>query len=69
MTDRTRGDYDTGIGTSERSAVSATKVWAIVLGIIGLIGLVMIITFLGWGNNTSSGPASSENTATRPAEP
>jgi hypothetical protein len=64
------GGYDNSIGTKERSAVSATKVWAIVLALIGLVGVVMITMFLVQPfDGRSSGPISSENTATRPAEP
>lgn len=63
--------YDTSVGTNERSAVAATKIWAIVLGIVFLAGLIIISMFLlgGTDNRPSSGPVSSENTASRPAEP
>jgi hypothetical protein len=50
--------------------VAATKIWAIILGLVALVGIVMMMMFLGYfGNARSSGPVSSENTATRPAEP
>lgn len=70
MADKTQTGYDTSIGTKDRSAASATKLWAIILGLIGLVGVIMITMFLlnPFGSK-SSGPVSSDNTATRPAEP
>ena len=61
--------YDTSIGTRERSAVAATKVWAIVLAVVALIGIFTLWMLLKGDNRPSSGGVSSENTATRPAEP
>lgn len=61
--------YDKSMGTSDRSAVAATKIWAIVLALIGLVGVIFISMFLLNPFGGSSGPVSSENTATRPAEP
>lgn len=70
MADTTDQGYDKSIGTNERSAVAATKIWAIVLALVALVGVIMISMFLLGGSETrSSGPVSSENTATRPAEP
>jgi ABC-type transporter Mla maintaining outer membrane lipid asymmetry permease subunit MlaE len=70
MADTKGHDYGTSIGTKERSVVAATKIWAIILGLVALVGIVMMMMFLGYfGNARSSGPVSSENTATRPAEP
>ena len=62
--------YDKSIGTSDRSVVSATKLWAIVLAGVLLVGIIMIAMFLAWPfGGASSGPVSSENTAAGPAEP
>jgi hypothetical protein len=61
--------YDTSIGTRERSVMAATKVWAIVLAAVAAIGLVLLGMFLTRTESRSTGPVSSENTATRPAEP
>ena len=70
MADNINEGYDKSIGTKERSATSATKLWGIILALVGLAGVIMIVVFLSWdGTGRSSGPVSSENTATRPAEP
>ena len=50
MSDTIRQGYDTSIGTHERSARSATKVFGILLGIVFLIGLI----FLGVLYNSNS---------------
>ena len=63
--------YDKSIGTENRSAVAATKIWLIVAGIVLLLGITMIAIFftgMGDGRRNSGGPAS-ENSASRPAEP
>jgi hypothetical protein len=39
-------EYDTSIGTRERSVVAATKVWVIVLAAVAVIGLVLLGMFL-----------------------
>lgn len=63
-------DYDTSIATGERSVVSATKTWGIVLAVIALLGVIMIAMLLSRTSmSPSSGPVSSDNTAARPAEP
>ena len=69
MADTMGRDYDTSIGTEDRSVVAATKIWGIVLALVALVGITMIFMFLAGTNRPSSGPVSSENTATRPAEP
>lgn len=70
MADNTEGGYDTSTGTNDRGAVGFTKLWAVVLGVIFLAGLIMLGLFLTQPfGGRSSGPASSENTASRPAEP
>ena len=69
MADRISEGYDTSIGTKERSVTSATKLWGIILGLVVLAGIIMIAVFMSWDGRGSSGPVSSENTATRPAEP
>ena len=70
MANTTERGYDTSIGSSDRSAVSATKLWAIVLALVGLVGIILISMFLlNPFGTASSGPVSSENTATRPSEP
>lgn len=69
MSDTVGRGYDTSAGTEDRSAVTATKVWGIVLALVALVGIAMIFMFLTGTNRPSSGPVSSENTATRPAEP
>ena len=65
-----RTTYDKSIGSDERSVVSATKLWSIVLGIVALLGLIAIVSFLMWGSRPNeSQRITTENTATRPAEP
>ena len=70
MADTKDQGYDNSIGTNDRSAVAATKIWAIVLALVALVGVIMITMFLvSPFGGSSSGPVSSENTASRPAEP
>lgn len=63
--------YDTSMGTQERSVISATKTWGFIIAILFLVGLfVLFVLYYGMGTGSStSGGVSSENTATRPAEP
>ena len=61
--------YDTSMDTPERSVVAATKIWVIVLSAVALVGLVLLGLLLTQTGSRSTGPVSSENTATRPAEP
>ena len=49
-------NYDTSIGTDERSARSATKLWAIVLAFVFLIGLVLILVFYNSSSATDTRP-------------
>ena len=42
MSDTVRQGYDTSMGTKERSARSATKVYGIILAIVFLIGLILL---------------------------
>lgn len=67
MADRVDQGYDTSVGTKERSAVAATKIWVIVLAIVGIIGVVLIGAFLMRGTATNGG-INSANTS-RPANP
>jgi hypothetical protein len=69
MANTIRHNYDTSIGTNDRSVVSATKTWAIVLALVALFGIVMLTMFVMSSGSRSSGGFSSDNTATRPAEP
>jgi hypothetical protein len=69
MANTIRDNYDTSIGTNDRSLVAATKLWAIVIGLIVLLGVIMLLMFMTGSMGVSSGPVSSENTSTRPAEP
>jgi len=61
--------YDKSIGSENRSVVAGTKMWAVVLGIVFLLGIGIIVFFFLRSDMRRSGPISSENTATRPAEP
>ena len=61
--------YDKSIDSEDRSAVASTKMWGVVLGIVFLLGIGMIVFFFLGSDMRSSGGLSSENTATRPAEP
>ena len=62
--------YDKRIGTEERSAVAATKLWAIVLAAVLLFGIVMLVVFFsGTGSENGIGGPATDNTANRPAEP
>lgn len=47
--------YDTSIGSEERSARSATKLWAIVLAFVFLIGVVLVLVFYNT-STTDTGP-------------
>jgi hypothetical protein len=69
MANTVRHGYDTSIGSNDRSVVAATTLWGIVIGAIVLLGIVMLLMFMSRSNTFSSGGVSSENTATRPAEP
>lgn len=69
MANTSQQNYDTSIGTNQRSAVAATKLWAIVIGLIVLFGIAMLYMFMTSSETRPSGGASSENTASRPAEP
>ena len=63
--------YDSDGQTDPKAVVSATKIWAVALAAVVLLGILMMAAFVFWGSgaNNDSGPVSSENTATRPAEP
>lgn len=61
-----RTDYDTSIGTEERSARSATKLWAIVLGIVLLIGISLIVTFYNSRVTTDGQPGGASQTSQSP---
>lgn len=69
MANTIRDGYDTSIGSNERSVVAGTKMWAIVIGLIALFGVIMLMMFLTRTDNSYRGPVSSDNTASRPAEP
>ena len=61
--------YDKSIDSEDRSVVSATKLWSVVIGIVFLLFIGMMVFFFVGSNKRDSGGAASENTATRPAEP
>lgn len=69
MADRIDAGYNKSIGTGDRSAVAGTKLWGIILALVVLVGIILIATFYMSNGRGSSGPVSSENTASRPAEP
>lgn len=56
MSDTIGHGYDTSIGTEERSARSATKFYAIILGMVFLIGLVLLGIFY---NSSTTGTGQS----------
>ena len=61
--------YDKSINSDDRTVVGATKLWAIIIGIVVLLGIGMLAFFFISSNMRDSGGPNSENTATRPAEP
>ena len=63
------GLYDKSIDTDERSVVSTTKLWSMVIGLVLLVGIGMLIVFMYGSNMRGSGGPASDNTSTRPAEP
>jgi hypothetical protein len=69
-TSEDRRSYDTSIGSEQRSVVSATKIWVIVLGFVLLIGIVLILTFFNasptTGGNSSSGAANATSRSPGP---
>ena len=65
----TNAAYDKSIGTENRSVVAATKLWAIILGIVLLIGIGLLVFLFAGSNTKDTGGSSTDNTATRPAEP
>lgn len=65
-----RAGYDTSIGTEDRSVVSVTKLWALVIAAVVLAGIIMMVFFMLMGSRSDRGRRiNSENAATRPAEP
>ncbi len=54
--------YDTSIGTDERSARSATKLWAIVLAFVFLIGLILVFVFYS-ASTADTGPGGTSRPA------
>ncbi|MDI1242913.1 MAG: hypothetical protein PSX80_13435 [bacterium] len=67
VTENNHSVYDKSIGSEQRSAVAATKLWAILFGIVLLIGIGLIVTFFfsgmggsdagrGGAGSTSSSP-------------
>lgn len=62
MANTIRQDYNTSIGTQERSARSATKVFGLILALVFLIGLVLLgvlYTASPTGTGTGTAPAGS----------
>ena len=51
-TDSHHDVYDKSIGSEQRSAVAATKLWSILLGIVLLIGIGLIVTFFFASSDT-----------------
>ena len=62
-------NYDTDIGSQERSVVAATKLWVIVFSVLALFGVFLVWMLLSGTSGVPSGPSSTVNTASRPAEP
>lgn len=56
MSDTIRRDYDTSIGTEDRSAISATKFYGLILALVFLIGIVLLGVLY---NSSTSEPAAS----------
>jgi hypothetical protein len=56
MANTIRQGYDTSIGTEERSARSATKVYGIILALVFLIGLVLLGVLYN-SRSTGTGPS------------
>ena len=67
MADTIRDGYDTSVGTSERSAKSATKVFGLILALVFLIGLVLLgVLYTASPSGTGPGgshPASSTDSS------
>ena len=62
--------YDTSMGSRERSVISFTKSWGIVVALLLLLGIVILsMLYFGQDGRRDSGSMSSENSASRPAEP
>lgn len=66
-TENNSGIYDKAIGSEQRSAVAATKLWAILFGIVLLIGIGLIVTFFFSG--TSGGDAGSGGASSTTSSP
>ena len=59
--------YDKSIGSKDRSVVSATKLWVIILGIVLLLGIGMILFFFSSGTGTrETGAPGATNSASNP---
>lgn len=67
MADELKPDYDTSIGTKERSVVAATKVWGIVLGFVLLLGVIMLTLFLMRGSEPGAVTNSGNTVTATPA--
>jgi len=64
-----RMTYDKSIGSEDRSVVSATKLWGIVLAVVVLLGIIAIGSFLMWGSRADDGRRINSENTSRPAEP
>lgn len=61
--------YDTSIGSERRSVRSATKLWAVILGLVFLVGVALIITFFNSNLTTPNRPSSGANSASQSPGP
>lgn len=62
--------HETNHSTTDKNVASTTAVGGLVLAIVVLIGILMMAAFFFWGSRAGrESRISSENTATRPAEP
>jgi hypothetical protein len=60
-TENNDGVYDKSIGSEQRSAVAATKMWSILIGIVLLIGIGLIITYFFSGSGARDSRGSGAN--------
>lgn len=68
-TERDGMAYDTSIGSEQRRVKSATKLWAIILGLVFVIGVALIITFFSSADTTRNNPSTGANSTARSPGP
>ncbi|HSU25687.1 MAG TPA: hypothetical protein VLI65_06885 [Pyrinomonadaceae bacterium] len=62
--------HETNHSTTDKNVASTTAIGGLVLAIVVLIGILLMAAFYFWGASAGrESRISSENTATRPAEP